>query len=1134
MYKNFTNYLGRPPGYILKFLFIMRVAIVIILTTILQLKANVTLAQRININEKNVDLTTILKQIRTQSGYDIIYNKDLVSGIKSLTVNFKNVTVDEALTRSLSNLPLSYVIEDKLIVIKRKAADQIIEMKQADSVLAGKVVDAKTKQGIPGATVSVRNRKGAVITETNGNFLINARVGSVVMVSYIGYKPMQVTVTDLAGRMTVSMEESINEMKDVVVTGMFTRKANTYTGSTTSFKQEDLLKAGSQNVVQSLRNLDPAFAIVENISMGSNPNALPDIQLRGQSGLPDLNGEYSANPNLPLFILDGFETTLQKVIDLDMYRVSSVTLLKDAASKAIYGSKAANGVVVIETLRPQAGQLQVSYNSQIGWEVADLSSYKLTNGMQKLQAELAAGIYQSTNPANQYTLATEYNNYLRAVESGVNTDWLSKPIQNGLNQRHSIRVEGGDQQLVYGVNAMYNGIKGTMKGSDRNILSGAIDLRYRKKAFNINNVLTLQSTKSNNSPWGSFSDYVSMNPYLAYTDASGRIQKIANTVVKPPAGSPNLTSSPVYNPAYNATLSTFDRSNYTDITNNTSIDWLILPSLRAVGRFSFTKQISETDIFLPADHTTFTTTEFTSGAGIFRKGRYTKGNGTNDNLIGNLTLSYTKLINKHAITLNAAYDMSSFESMGNSYIVEGFPNDRLDLPSLGLQYMLNTRPAGTESTVRDMSVLASGNYAYDEKYLLDASYRTTQSSQFGSNNRWGKFWSVGLGWNLHNENIFKELGFVDQFRLRATTGFTGSQGFNSYMSLGTLRYYLDDTYSNENGAYLIGLANPDLKWQRKQDHNFGVDVAVLQRLSANFDYYVSYTDGLLTDITLPPSAGFATYKANLGKVENRGFDFRLRYSVFQNSATRNSLSFFASVSHNKNTLKEISNALQSYNNRQDVISSNPATAGSNLPRVRFVEGQSMDAIYAVPSLGIDPATGREVYQKLDGSVTYDWNAADQVVVGNSLPDFNSNFGFNLQYAGFLVNATFRYTFGGQIYNTTLVNRVENADIYQNVDLRVLSDRWQKPGDISFFKNIADRTNTRLTSRFVEDNNQLTFASLQLQYELDRFTAIKKLGFSRLRAGFQTNEAFVFSTVKVERGTTYPFARLFQFTLNANF
>jgi len=1133
MYKIFTNYFGTCPRYAKKILLTMKVIVVIILATILQVKANVSYAQNINLKEKNATLSSILKKIRLQSGYDFVYNENLINGITIARLDVVNGTVEQALNQSLHNLSLTYTIDNKLVVIKQKALNST-KLILADSVINGRVIDALTKQGIPGVNVSNKNRKGAVQTTANGSFSINGEKGAVILFSYVGYQPKEVVISSARTPLVVTLEEAVNEMKDVVVNGLFTRKAATATGAQTNFNQDQLLKAGSQNLVQSLRNLDPAFAIVENITMGSNPNALPDIQLRGQSGLPDLNGEYTANPNLPLFILDGFETTLQKVIDLDMYRVSSVTLLKDAAAKAIYGSKAANGVVVIETLRPQSGQLMVSYNTQIGWEVADLSSYKLTNARQKLEAEVAAGVYRSTSPANQYTLATEYNNYLRAIESGVNTDWMSKPIQNGLNQRHSVRVEGGDQQLVYGVNAMYNGIKGTMKGSDRNILSGAIDLRYRRKAFNVNNVLTLQSTKSNNSPWGSFSEYVSMNPYLNYTDANGNIQKIANTVVKPPAGSPNLTSSPVYNPAYNATLSTFDRTNYTDITNNTSVDWLIIPSLRAVGRFSFTKQVNEVDVFLPADHTTFTTTEFTSGAGVFRKGRYTKGNGDLNNVIGNLTLSYSKLINKHALTLNGAYDMSSIRSTGNSYIVEGFPNDRLDLPSLGLQYMLNTRPAGTESTVRDMSVLAAGNYAYDEKYLLDASYRATQSSQFGKNNRWGKFWSLGLGWNLHNENFAKALSFLDQLRLRATTGFTGSQGFNSYMSLGTLRYYLDDTYANQNGAYLIGLANPDLKWQRKQDHNFGLDLGVFRKFNLNMDYYISYTDGLLTDITLPPSAGFATYKANLGKVENRGFDLRLRYSVFQESATRSSLSLFASVSHNKNTLKEISNALLSYNNRQDVISSNPATAGSNTPRVRFIEGQSMDAIYAVPSLGIDPATGKEVYRKLDGSVTYDWKAEDQVVVGNSLPDINSNFGFNLQYAGFLVNATFRYTFGAQIYNTTLVNRVENADIYQNVDLRVLTDRWQKPGDISFFKDIADRTNTRLTSRFVEDNNQLTFASMQIQYELDRFASIKKLGFSRLRAGFQTNEAFVFSTVKVERGTSYPFARLFQFTLNANF
>ena len=1135
MYKNFTKNHGRLKSYATKLLLAMKLTVVLCLMTILQVTAASSFGQKVTLNEKNVTIQDVIKKIGAQTAYDFFYKKGLLAGTDRITINVKNASLEDVLKECLKGLPLTFSINDQIVVIRKKEPELIKEPVTktlfADSIITGRIIDAVSRKPIPGVTVTNKDKKITVQSSANGSFSIIGEKGSVLLFSYIGFTPREMVVTSVKNVMLVVLSESVNQMSDVVITGMFNRKAETYTGSTTTFKQDDLLKAGSQNVIQSIRNLEPAFAVIENLANGSNPNAIPNIQIRGQSGLPDLNGEYNSNPNLPLFILDGFETTLQKVIDLDVYRVSSVTILKDAASKSIYGSKGANGVVVIETLRPKSGELRVTYNTQIGVDVVDLSSYNLTNARQKLEVELKAGRYNGRNASSQLVLAQEYNDYLKAVEMGVNTEWHKKPVRNGFNQRHSFRVEGGDDKFTYGVDGMYNGISGTMKGSDRKLLNGSIDLKYRKKAFSVSNVLTIQNTKSNESPWGDFATYVDMNPYLAYTDENGQISKIANVS---PVQTGNEASNIVFNPAYNATLKTLNKQRYLDLTNNTSLDWMITPSLRALGRFSITHQDNTSDVFLPADHTTFTAAEYLSETGLNRRGRYTKTDGEVNNIIGGLTLSYAKVIEKHAITLNSAYEMSSIQSSGNTFNVEGFPNERLDLPFLGLQYLQNSRPSGIDNLVRDMSVLASGNYAYDQKYLLDLSYRATQSSQYGKNNRWGQFWSAGLGWNLHAEKFIMDLNFINQFRLRASTGFTGSQGFNSFMSLATLTYFLDDSYMSQNGVYLLGLANPDLKWQRKQDHNFGADFTFFQRFSGSFDYYISNTDGTLSDITLPPSAGFGTFKANLGKVENKGFDLRLRYSVFADPATRSSLNVFGSLSHNKNTLKQISNSLRSFNDRQDAISRDINNPSANLPQIRFVEGQSMDAIYAVPSLGIDPATGREVYRKRDGSSTYDWDTNDMVVVGNSLPDFSSNFGFNLQYKNFIVNATCRYIFGGQTYNTTLVNRVENANIYQNVDLRVLSDRWQKPGDKAFFKAINNSVSTLATSRFVEDNNQLTLASVQFQYELDRIANIKKLGFSRLRVGLLSNETFVLSTVKIERGTSYPFARQFQFTLNANF
>lgn len=1089
---------------------------------------------KINLSLDGARIEQVLDQIEENTDYKFVYNSSIIPR-KTVKINVKKTSVADILTQTLEETGLNWKELKNNVIVISKATPQ-------DPIRIGGIVVNKQGEPIPGVSISIKdwkttapNVQSSTATDQNGHWSMLVPNESIVLVvRVIGYETREITVAK-ERRFKIELTEAVNELEGVVVTGLYTRKAESFTGSAITFSQEDLLTVGAQNVVQSLRNLDPAFQITENLMLGSDPNALPNIQLRGQSGLPDLQGEYSSNPNQPLFILDGFETTIQKVIDLDIYRVKSITLLKDAASKAIYGSRAANGVVVIETLRPEPGKLRFTYSMNTNVQLADLSSYNLTNAGEKLQAEVLAGIYSNaTAGPGEYALKEWYNQNLALVESGVNTDWLAKPLRNGIGQRHSIRAEGGDASMRYGVDLMYNDVKGAMKGSDRKSLSGALDLTYRTKKLSFNNILTIVDNNANNSPWGEFSTYAAMNPYLPYQDNDGNILKAINTIYQQQGAGGGVAGSLVFNPAYNATLSITDQSQYTDITNNFSAEYSIIPGLLARGRFTVTKQYNGADIFLPADHTLFTGSAY-QGDNINRRGRYTKSNGELNNFSGNLLLNYTRVFGKHLVAANGGFDANSFSGFSNAYIVEGFPNDRMDFVSLAMQYMQNSRPTGTESTVRDASALFSTNYTYDDRFLFDFSYRGTQSSQFGRNARWGQFWSTGIGWNLHNEEFIRSLGVIDQLRLRATTGYTGSQNFNSSMSMATYNYYLENPYTTSgNGAFLIGLANPDLKWQRKQDNNFGLDLSVFSRLNFRLDYYISTTDGLITDITLPPSNGFSTFKANLGKAENRGFDARMDVRIFNDDAKRNFLNVFAMLSHNKNTLKEISNGLNEWNSRQDDSWNGQSDTVSTAPRLRFVEGQSMNAIWAVPSLGIDPATGREVYVKRDGSVTYTWDAADQIVAGDALPKYYGNFGFNLQWSGWQLNASFRYQWGGSIYNQTLVDKVENANIYQNVDRRVLSDRWQQPGDISFFKDIADESITRASTRFIEKNDLLSLAALDIRYDIDRLPYIRRWGFSRVRAGVNISELLLASSVRVERGTTYPFAHNLQFSLQFMF
>ena len=275
-----------------------------------------------------------------------------------------------------------------------------------------------------------------------------------------------------------------------------------------------------------------------------------------------------------------------------------------------------------------------------------------------------------------------------------------------------------------------------------------------------------------------------------------------------------------------------------------------------------------------------------------------------------------------------------------------------------------------------------------------------------------------------------------------------------------------------------------------------------------------------------------SYLDNLGESQNKGYEAYLSERVYNNNATRSYINVFGSIAHNKNRLKKIANSLKSKNDQAD-FEMNQDDALTT-PSVRYEVGQSMNAIWAVKSMGIDPETGKEVYVKKDGTMTYDWNSADLVVCGDALPTISGNFGVNGEYKGFGLNATFTWRYGGQLYNTTLLDKVENANVYYQVDKRVLTERWSKPGDISRFKSISDNSSTKPTSRFVEDNNTLTFSSLSLYYDFRDTKVVKNTFFERFKLTLFMNDIATISSIEIERGTDNPFARSFSLQFQATF
>lgn len=1148
MQKNcyWLHFCMRRSGGLAQLLLVMRMTVFLLLAFLFQVHASGK-AQTVTISGKNLTLKQVFKTIEKQTGYVLFSNKEMLAAATPVSLSVTDMPLESFLRQVFRDQPIGYFIKDKTIVLSQRttsvpnAAPGITIPPQAPEAIEnlfvmvrGLVADGKTREPIAGASVMVKGSKKGTTTDKAGRYAIETEKGQVLVFSSVGYMPKEALVTE-STTINVHLDVSDSSMKDVVVTGMFNRKSTSFTGSTATYSQKELLNVGNVNLVKSLANLDPSFRVMENLQFGSDPNRLADIQLRGQTGLPDLNNEYGTNPNLPLFILDGFETNLQRITDLDIYLVKSITILKDASSKAVYGSRAANGVVVIETLRPSAGKLQVTYNYNLNAELPDLSSYNLADAAQKLEIEML------TDPeliSNQFpysgdswfqTAPTRFLYDLKKEEllRGVNTDWLAQPLRNGFGQRHSLTLGGGRDELQYYVELGYNDIKGVMKGSGRKVYSGGVQLAYRKNAVSVSNILRLTSSKGENSPYGSFQNFADANPYVRLNNDSILFQMPGYQIYPTIYRYVSFDFSPYLSPLYNGTIGVKDFNTEGNIINNTDLVWKIRPFLRLNGRLGLSKTTYESDLFLPAAHTSFPPVNPTSGETTPR-GSYEKKVSTQGRMNANLILSYNQAFGEHVIFANAGLDANAVTTDGYGFKVVGFPNANLNYPAAAAQYAPDSRLSGTENKTRDIGAFAAANYSYDDRFLADLSWRVTRSSQFGPENPSAQFWSAGIGWNLHNERFMEDNRIFSMLRVLLNTGYTGTQPVNAYIGIPLYRYDLEKLYYGQYGLSLINMANPFLGAQRKFDRNISVSMGLLKnRLNITADYYVSSTDGLLIDINLPNSTGFSSFKANQGLVENTGIDLRVNYQVYQNTQKGDFISVYGTMGHNKNTLKELSNTLIALTSSQDKLLSNSL-------KQRFEVGSSINTIWAVPSLGIDPATGKEVFLKKDGSTTYDWDAADQIAAGDAAAKFYGNFGIGIRFSGWQLNASFAYNLGGKKYNTTLVNKVENIDRTKNVDERVFTSRWRKPGDISQFKSITDFSPTYPTTRFVEDWNDLTLANINLTYDLDRLPAIKRTGIRRLRAGLAMSNAFVLSSMQIERGTDYPFARTLSFTLQTNF
>ena len=1078
---------------------------------------------------RDMQLTEALRQVERQSGYyKINYNYDELSKHK-VTANIVKKPAPVAVDMLIDGLPYKAEVNNRFINITKEQKYYVVNN---DVFTAkGRVTD-QAGEPLMGVTVYLKNSNTATVTDQDGRFsLVGVSPNSLLTFSYIGMK----TLERKASRnfIEVILDDEGNVMKDVVVTGIFRKAKESYTGSVSTVTAEQLQQFRGQNLLQTLKNADASINFAIDNLNGSNPNNLPDINIRGNSSLPmsveEFNAGQSSNPNTPLVIMDGFEISLQKLMDYNDEEIESINILKDAAATAIYGSRGANGVIVVVSKRPEPGQLKVNLEMGLQLEVPDLTSYHLLHAADKLELERKAGLYYrdwSSTSQTEPLLKEAYNERLRQVLNGVDTDWMSKPLRTGVGQRYNLRLEGGSEEFRWSADAQYNDVEGAMKGSHRRTFNGAITLMYIYKNLTFRNYTSVGINASQESPYGSFSTYVDQQPYNDPYDKEGNLRKFFDPFYKN-MGKPE-------NPLYNASLGSFDKSSYQELTNNFAVDWNILPELTLRGQFGISKTDSETNRFLSPEDTYFsnssTGSKYQTGAGFLRRGLYRYGNGDNLSISADVTLSYNKVFNDvHSLYAGLNWSMRTYDYDNFNIALEGFSNESMNNIADARQYAQNEMPSGYNNKTRQFGITGNVNYTYNSLYYVDFSYRMDGNSSYGSDKKYAPFWSAGIGWNLHNEKFLKNNGIVNMLRLKASYGETGAA--SGALETDAYTYYKainDNRYMNWTGAALGGFGNPDLSWQTTKEMNIGTEFGLLDnRIKGSFEYYTKKTNNLLSSMDLPLAMGFSSYRANIGEVENKGWEAALQGFIIRDQKRKLNWMVGAQLVYNKNEITKLSQAIKEQT--EAYMTSDATDEDASGIQNLFYEGRPQNSIYAVQSLGIDPSTGKEIYLDKNGNITDTWRATDKVYCGSADPKYRGNLNTMFQWGDFTLSASFGYYWGGKVYNATLRDRVE-VTIYdiqeKNVDERVLSSRWYEAGDVVFFKKLSDAS-SKATSRYVMDNNVLELQSVSLQYKLKHPWLLKTFHLNSAIFAVNMNDLFHWGTVRMERGTSYPYARNIQ-------
>jgi TonB-linked SusC/RagA family outer membrane protein len=1131
--------LCRPSDYIIKLLLMIKLVFVLLITALLQVSSAETFSQTVSLKFNKAKLETVLKEIGSQTGYDLVYITPVINGAKPVTINVNHAPLEEVLDKSFDNQALTYTIKNKTIIVKARAEAEfsanltsikkLVELEKAlPAEVRGQVKDA-TGETLIGVSVRVKNSTIGASTDVDGRFSINMPDGATTLVfTYVGYTTLEVAVNGRTS-LDVVLQASPESLQEVVVIGYGTQKKSDLTGAVTSVTAKDIEGQAVSNVNQALQGR-VAGADITNTS--GEPGGAVQIRIRGQGTFGNTG---------PLYVVDGVPMPGDNINAINPNDIESLNILKDASASAIYGSRAANGVVLITTKKGQSGETRLSYNGYYG--VQSFNNFIPMANSQQLadvvnEADRAGGFPAQAAFSNPSVLAT-------------NTDWQKAAFQTAPMQDHTITLAGGGENAKFYVSGGYFDQEGVMVFSGLKRYSARVNSDFtigKNKRLKIGESIVMSRSEGLNLGQANNLDFA----YLLGSSPTMKLYKPENAGGY---GGPNTAETGVNN-RENIVARRDLRRNYTyrnNLLGNVFAEYTFLPGLKYRLNAGLNTNLNSNKLYVG----TFQMDNRSNNTQTLNQYK----NDGNEYLLEN-TLTYDKVFKeKFNLSLLGGYTQQNalYSNMSGS---------RRDAPSNDLQVfdaMTGTFTlSGNESEWALRSFLGRANLTIADKYLFTATIRRDGSSRFGADNRYGNFPSFAAGWNIDREEFMKSLPAVTGLKLRGSWGRLGNQEFGNYNNISTvstsLRYFFGADQIAPASA-VLNLGNPSLRWEATEQTNFGIDLAMFDsKFTFSADYWVKDTHGILLRTPISVVSGIGRDQGafeNAAGLRNSGFEFLAGY---RQSIGEVNIGLSANLSTVKNKVLSLGKGDAIVSMVENVYQFGTFTRTAVGQPMSSFYGYIMDGIFQTPeevaahARQTGAAPGDVKFRDIDGNGVIDAN--DRTVIGSPFPDFNYGFSGNASYKAFDLTFSFQGVAGKELYNAQRAY-LESMN-GEHGQMATVVNRWTGPGTSNTMPRAirgGANQNSRPSTRYIENASYLRLQNLQLGYVLPENT-LSSVGVKRLRAYVNTQNLFTITdyvnyspdglggsgygnndmnplSIGVDTGN-YPIPKVFQFGIQANF